>query len=58
LLTLKENEVKKTKNSFKYYRVRYVAQGPDGYIHLGVEGKGIVKIMFQLSYVFFKIISV
>ncbi|CAM2851694.1 PQQ-dependent sugar dehydrogenase [Flavobacterium frigoris] len=25
-------------------RVRNVAQGPDGYIYIGVEGKGIVKI--------------
>jgi glucose/arabinose dehydrogenase len=26
-------------------RVRNVAQGPDGYIYLGVEGKGILKII-------------
>lgn len=26
-------------------RVRNVAQGPDGYIYLGVEGKGIIKII-------------
>jgi glucose/arabinose dehydrogenase len=26
-------------------RVRNVAQGPDGYIYMGVEGKGIVKII-------------
>jgi hypothetical protein len=25
--------------------VRNVAQGPDGYIYMGVEGKGIVKII-------------
>jgi glucose/arabinose dehydrogenase len=25
-------------------RVRNVAQGPDGYIYMGVEGKGIVKL--------------
>jgi glucose/arabinose dehydrogenase len=26
-------------------RVRNVAQGPDGYIYMGVEGKGIIKII-------------
>ena len=26
-------------------RVRNVKQGPDGYLYLGVEGKGIVKII-------------
>ena len=26
-------------------RLRNVAQGPDGYIYLGVEGKGILKII-------------
>jgi glucose/arabinose dehydrogenase len=26
-------------------RVRNVAQGPDGFIYLGVEGKGILKII-------------
>jgi glucose/arabinose dehydrogenase len=26
-------------------RVRNVAQGPDGFVYLGVEGKGILKII-------------
>ena len=26
-------------------RLRNVAQGPDGYIYIGVEGKGILKII-------------
>ena len=26
-------------------RVRNVAQGPDGFIYIGVEGKGILKII-------------
>ena len=26
-------------------RVRNVVEGPDGYLYLGVEGKGIVKIL-------------
>ena len=26
-------------------RVRNVEQGPDGYLYLGVEGKGILKII-------------
>jgi glucose/arabinose dehydrogenase len=46
LLILKENEViKRQKIASNIGRVRHVAQGPDGYIYLGVEGKGIVKII-------------
>jgi glucose/arabinose dehydrogenase len=29
----------------KIGRVRNVVEGPDGYLYLGVEGKGILKIV-------------
>ena len=37
--------VKREKILDKIGRVRNVKQGPDGYLYLGVEGKGIIKIM-------------
>ena len=46
LLKLKVNEViERQKIATGVGRVRNVAQGPDGYIYMGVEGKGIVKII-------------
>ena len=46
LLELKGNEVVgRQKIATDIGRVRNVAQGPDGYIYMGVEGKGIVKII-------------
>ena len=46
LLKLKGNEVfERQKIATGVGRVRNVAQGPDGYIYMGVEGKGIVKII-------------
>ena len=46
LLKLKGNEViGRQKIATGVGRVRNVAQGPDGYIYMGVEGKGIVKII-------------
>ena len=46
LLKLKGNEVtERQKIAPGVGRVRNVAQGPDGYIYMGVEGKGIVKII-------------
>ena len=37
--------VKREKILDKIGRVRNVKQGPDGYLYVGVEGKGIIKIM-------------
>ncbi len=37
--------VKREKILDKIGRVRNVKQGPDGYLYLGVEGRGIIKIM-------------
>ena len=46
LITLKENKViARQKIATDIGRLRNVAQGPDGYIYMGVEGKGIVKII-------------
>ena len=46
LLKLKGNEVtERQKIATGVGRVRNVAQGPDGYIYMGIEGKGIVKII-------------
>jgi glucose/arabinose dehydrogenase len=46
LLKLKGSEViDRQKIATGVGRVRNVAQGPDGYIYMGVEGKGIVKII-------------
>ena len=46
LLKLKGNEVvERQKIATAIGRVCNVAQGPDGYIYMGVEGKGIVKII-------------
>jgi glucose/arabinose dehydrogenase len=46
LLKLKGNEViGRQKIATDIGRVRNVVQGSDGYIYMGVEGKGIVKII-------------
>ena len=46
LLTLKNNTVVKRQKLLEDIgRVRNVAQGPDGYLYVAVEGKGIVKII-------------
>lgn len=46
MLILKENDVvKRQKIASNIGRVRHVAQGPDGYIYIGVEEKGILKII-------------
>ena len=46
LVKLKGNEViGRQKIATGVGRIRNVAQGPDGYIYMGVEGKGIVKII-------------
>jgi glucose/arabinose dehydrogenase len=43
---LKDNEViGRQKIATDIGRVRNVVQGSDGYIYMGVEGKGIVKII-------------
>lgn len=45
-LVLKKNKVvKREKVLDKIGRVRNVKEGPDGYLYLGVEGKGILKIV-------------
>jgi glucose/arabinose dehydrogenase len=45
-LVIKKNKVvKREKVLNKIGRVRNVVEGPDGYLYLGVEGKGIVKIV-------------
>ena len=45
-LVLENNEVIKREKLFEDIgRVRNVLQGPDGYIYVAVEGKGIVKIV-------------
>jgi glucose/arabinose dehydrogenase len=45
-LELKNNKVvKREKVLDSIGRVRNVEQGPDGYLYLGVEGKGILKII-------------
>jgi aldose sugar dehydrogenase len=46
LVKLKENKViARQKIATDIGRLRNVAQGPDGYIYMGVEGKGIIKII-------------
>ena len=46
LVKLKDNKViERQKVATDIGRLRNVAQGPDGYIYMGVEGKGIVKII-------------
>ena len=46
LLKIKENKVvDRQKIATDVGRVRNVAQGPDGYIYIAVEGKGILKII-------------
>ena len=46
LVKLKENEIiGRQKIATDIGRLRNVAQGPDGYIYIGVEGKGIFKII-------------
>ena len=37
--------VKREKVLDKIGRVRNVKEGPDGYLYLGVEGKGIIKVI-------------
>ncbi|WP_035483296.1 PQQ-dependent sugar dehydrogenase [Gaetbulibacter saemankumensis] len=45
-LVLENNKVVKREKLFENLgRVRNVIQGPDGFIYLGVEGKGILKII-------------
>ena len=45
-LVIENNKViKKEKVLDKIGRVRNVVEGPDGYLYLGVEGKGIIKII-------------
>ena len=45
-LVIEDNEVvKREKVLDSIGRVRNVEQGPDGYLYLGVEGKGILKII-------------
>jgi glucose/arabinose dehydrogenase len=45
-LVLKDNKVVKREALFKNIgRIRHVAQAPDGYIYVAVEGLGIVKII-------------
>lgn len=45
-LVLEDNEViKREKVLDSIGRVRNVEQGPDGYLYIGVEGKGILKII-------------
>jgi glucose/arabinose dehydrogenase len=44
LVKLKGNEIiGRQKIGTDIGRLRNVAQGPDGYIYIGVEGKGILK---------------
>ncbi|RTY96031.1 PQQ-dependent sugar dehydrogenase [Flavobacterium sp. GT3R68] len=46
LVKLKGNQViGRQKIATNIGRMRNVAQGPDGYIYMGVEGKGIIRIM-------------
>ena len=45
LVIRNEKVVKREKILDSIGRVRNVEQGPDGYLYLGVEGKGIVKII-------------
>lgn len=46
LLKLKESKViERQKIATDIGRLRNVAQGPDGYIYIAVEGKGIIKII-------------
>jgi glucose/arabinose dehydrogenase len=45
-LVIKNNKVvKREKVLDKIGRVRNVKQGPDGFLYVGVEGKGILKIV-------------
>jgi glucose/arabinose dehydrogenase len=44
LVKLKGNEIIGDKKLVDIGRLRNVAQGPDGYIYIGVEGKGNSKI--------------
>jgi aldose sugar dehydrogenase len=46
LLKIKDNKVtERQKIATNIGRVRNVVQGPDGYIYMAVEGKGIIKII-------------
>ena len=42
---VKKSIIKREKILNNIGRVRNVVEGPDGYLYLGVEGKGIVKIL-------------
>ena len=45
-LIIKENKViKREKILDGIGRVRNVVEGPDGYLYLGIEGTGIVKVL-------------
>ena len=45
-LMIENNKVvKREKVLNKIGRVRNVIEGPDGYLYIGVEGKGIIKII-------------
>ena len=45
-LVIKENKVvKREKILDGIGRVRNVVEGPDGYLYLGIEGTGIVKVL-------------
>ena len=47
-LVIKKNKVvKREKILNDIGRVRNVKEGPDGYLYLGVEGKGILKLVHQ-----------
>ena len=45
LVIKNNNVVKRVKVLDKIGRVRNVEEGPDGYLYVGVEGKGILKII-------------
>ena len=45
LIIEKNKVVKREKILDKIGRVRNVVEGPDGYLYLGVEGKGIIRIL-------------
>ena len=43
----REKIVKREKILNDIGRVRNVKEGPDGYLYLGVEGKGILKVVYK-----------
>ena len=44
-MTRDKNVVKQTKLLANVGRVRNVIQGNDGYIYLGIDGKGILRLL-------------